>query len=629
LFCIQDASFDKKHEHRTPVDPHREFSIVQHMSGACRAARTGALMDLPAAAVLRRLDDVDIDHCREARRKYRSMFSRVLVLVVIGTMVSMDAFGEQLMEIMIPSFWSSIMLFFATIYLLSFAAFLATLFVCVALYLYSASPVKKKLKASVRGYIARISGRPHIRVGGGNHGKLLQETAASAAEKQFVRVLHPSSAVLQLLISILFPRHAARHQAVLERQESHCWGTMNYLKSHQGCIDADTETSIHKPREIIRRWSETGESVVPDGVKGRIIVPDEISRMRASKDEDGNGNGSSTGLLLASEHCLELRDLDAECRERIIFVHSRDVDRKRPMAVTTVLSEALQALQDQIFVDVDFDIQPTDDNEDAMYALSHKCLSWLHAHYRPEGVPLTAAEYQILEVELDFLIDYHRSYSYSNSMTTAATTPSGEGSSSRRHASLDVSKFAKWFTDCCEILLQRRIYARTLPPHMHPVVGADVYSQMRGTHSPLYTRTYSGYPGHASSQSITQDWMMPPRSHQIFVVDGESSHQENMGSNLPGTFSSGIATGSSSHYERPPPGAKPLLLYGHHRAPQRTFLQGQTHIRNPDDVMSVDSSALSGFGLAEDADLDGARTVTDLDYRADISSQVPDSGDIV
>ena len=67
-------------------DPRGEVSVVQHLSPACRAARMSDISDLPAAAILRRVNDHHVQRCRVERNRFRGvlMFICVAVPAIVG-----------------------------------------------------------------------------------------------------------------------------------------------------------------------------------------------------------------------------------------------------------------------------------------------------------------------------------------------------------------------------------------------------------------------------------------------------------------------------------------------------------------------------------------------------------------
>ena len=65
-------------------DKSREFHVVQHLSGACRAARLSAARDLPASYILRQVDDFDIQTCAQHKHYSLVSFQDIIILNCIG-----------------------------------------------------------------------------------------------------------------------------------------------------------------------------------------------------------------------------------------------------------------------------------------------------------------------------------------------------------------------------------------------------------------------------------------------------------------------------------------------------------------------------------------------------------------
>jgi hypothetical protein len=93
-----------------------KFSVVQHLSPACRAANKKRLYDMPSAAVLRQLDDVDFAKCREHRFFYAGIL--LLVMVALPAILSMisEMVLDQLMDLILASFYGMLSLGATTLY---------------------------------------------------------------------------------------------------------------------------------------------------------------------------------------------------------------------------------------------------------------------------------------------------------------------------------------------------------------------------------------------------------------------------------------------------------------------------------------------------------------------------------
>ena len=76
-----------------------QLRIVQHLSGACRAARSKELKNLPAAWILRQMDDVDAERCREGRAFYPGN----LIFLLIAFAGCLSLMNEKVGEVVIES----------------------------------------------------------------------------------------------------------------------------------------------------------------------------------------------------------------------------------------------------------------------------------------------------------------------------------------------------------------------------------------------------------------------------------------------------------------------------------------------------------------------------------------------
>ena len=70
-----------QHDHSLDHEKTQDIKIVQHMSPACRAARSHQLFNLPAAAVLRSLHDADYEKCR--KHSFVSVGGAALLLILL------------------------------------------------------------------------------------------------------------------------------------------------------------------------------------------------------------------------------------------------------------------------------------------------------------------------------------------------------------------------------------------------------------------------------------------------------------------------------------------------------------------------------------------------------------------
>jgi hypothetical protein len=144
-----------------------DIRLIQHLSGACRAAHVDSIKELPAAAVLRKLNDADMDGCREARRSYRGWASRILIFTLVGTLAAAGLVGDQLINILIPSFWTALMLVSQLIGEASVVALIVIYSVLgLSLLVWLFYPRKKVDRRQRTSYV-RSKARMHVRWGEG------------------------------------------------------------------------------------------------------------------------------------------------------------------------------------------------------------------------------------------------------------------------------------------------------------------------------------------------------------------------------------------------------------------------------------------------------------------------------
>jgi hypothetical protein len=95
---------------------------VQHLSAACRAARFSDLRDTVAARILRHLDDVDVEKCREERTSFAGPIVFFVIALTISIILLNGPVGEKVVENMITSFVSSFLI--ANAYLFEYSTFI-------------------------------------------------------------------------------------------------------------------------------------------------------------------------------------------------------------------------------------------------------------------------------------------------------------------------------------------------------------------------------------------------------------------------------------------------------------------------------------------------------------------------
>ena len=88
-----------------------QLRIVQHLSAACRAARSKELKNLPAAWILRQMDDVDAERCRQGRAYYPGTLMFLLIAFPTTLLLFNKKVGESFVESIINTTASSVELF--------------------------------------------------------------------------------------------------------------------------------------------------------------------------------------------------------------------------------------------------------------------------------------------------------------------------------------------------------------------------------------------------------------------------------------------------------------------------------------------------------------------------------------
>ena len=88
-----------------------QLRIVQHLSAACRAARSKELKNLPAAWILRQMDDIDAERCRNGRAYYPGTLLFLLIAFPTTLLLFNKKVGESFIESIINTTASSVELF--------------------------------------------------------------------------------------------------------------------------------------------------------------------------------------------------------------------------------------------------------------------------------------------------------------------------------------------------------------------------------------------------------------------------------------------------------------------------------------------------------------------------------------
>ena len=96
---------------REGTDKLSKVSVAQYLSGACRASRRQPFSSLPAAFILRLVDDVDVLHCRYDQNKTMRRFIFTIIVVPAALALISEAVADHAMEIIIPAIVSGFVMF--------------------------------------------------------------------------------------------------------------------------------------------------------------------------------------------------------------------------------------------------------------------------------------------------------------------------------------------------------------------------------------------------------------------------------------------------------------------------------------------------------------------------------------
>ena len=123
-----DETLSSYHDERAA-----QLRIVQHLSAACRAARSKELKNLPAAWILRQLNDVDAERCREGRTYYPGTLMYLLIAFPAMLFLVHESIGDAVIESVINSIASSVELLGAFLMSVSLLAIVLPVVLFVAL----------------------------------------------------------------------------------------------------------------------------------------------------------------------------------------------------------------------------------------------------------------------------------------------------------------------------------------------------------------------------------------------------------------------------------------------------------------------------------------------------------------
>ena len=113
-----------------------DINVVQHMSAACRAARSKQLSTLSASMLLRQLDDNDMRMCRQGRLDYLGLISFVAIALPMTVILLNGLVGDAVIDAVIPGIYAGLIVGIADLYTVSLLALLVPICISVGVVCY-------------------------------------------------------------------------------------------------------------------------------------------------------------------------------------------------------------------------------------------------------------------------------------------------------------------------------------------------------------------------------------------------------------------------------------------------------------------------------------------------------------
>ena len=101
-----------------------DINVVQHMSAACRAARSKQLSMLSASMLLRQIDDNDMRMCRQGRLDYLGLISFIAIALPMTVILLNGLVGDAVIDAVIPGIYAGLIVGVADLYAVSLLALL-------------------------------------------------------------------------------------------------------------------------------------------------------------------------------------------------------------------------------------------------------------------------------------------------------------------------------------------------------------------------------------------------------------------------------------------------------------------------------------------------------------------------
>jgi hypothetical protein len=288
-------------------DQRDDITVVQHISAACKAARSNELIKLPSAWLLRQvllgyisiiciiiiipfysflinlnifvhqMDDVDTRKCRDGRLNYLGSISFLLIAIPMTCILLNEAIGDAVLDAVIPAVYSGVLSAGAFIYSRSIPALIAIILSVIFLLNYwrliylpasraHAKRMEEMKKVSVLGPSPWRRSRRRFDA---------SKAACLSLYEYFKRVYNILKLNMQHGITLLSCQDTSRTNRI---RIMRVWGGMNTSSAHM-VITASEVSGTNSPRsppkkdkgrEITKRHSvaarKTKEFLFPEGI---------------------------------------------------------------------------------------------------------------------------------------------------------------------------------------------------------------------------------------------------------------------------------------------------------------------------------------------------------------------------
>lgn len=261
------------------TDRSREVRIVQHMSPACRAARTFAAKSLASAQILRHIDDLDVERCRENRSGGIPTWMLVVIAIPAVAALINDNMADFVIGFFINLILTSIILLGATLY--TYGDIILTIpFIFLGIYLVYKFLVLEPARKRTARLMAEADQGTTRRWK--SSGRLGSQYTVSGWVRSLTSSLIDSCARCVVYVAGGSAGRQTVRETSQETRIGHIWQRMNIPLSLQGRVLSEAE---HKKHLASQKRLVDNKDQAEDGLRGEILalMPAEICNMRQSE----------------------------------------------------------------------------------------------------------------------------------------------------------------------------------------------------------------------------------------------------------------------------------------------------------------------------------------------------------